>query len=230
MTLSSINFHSVIVGQRTKCGLSRNHRNRKLRSAKLGPTVNLRCTNADPRLSESGQTLPSQDFCGTAASPPETGHCLARLARPKSAISGCEQSQQTAVYSINSSARPSRVGGRMTPRVLAVLKLITRRNFVTRLGFPACDAVDALTLSSLGLGDQPRFRFGFGLGFAFDRLGLQALLVPAFDHVCPRLLEWAHAKLSQCDLGLGLPLGGRRARAEGALSKQIVDQEDCPKP
>ena len=47
---------------------------------------------------------------------------------------------------------------------------------VTGLGFPACDAVDALTLSSLGLGDQPRFRFrfrfrfGFGFGFGFDRL------------------------------------------------------------
>jgi len=52
---------------------------------------------------------------------------------------------------------------------------------VTGLGFSTRDAVDALTLSSLGLGDQPRFRFGFG--FAFDRLG--DLLVPAFDHVCP---------------------------------------------
>jgi len=29
-----------------------------------------------------GQTLPSRDFCGTAALPPETGHWLARLARP----------------------------------------------------------------------------------------------------------------------------------------------------
>ncbi len=57
---------------------------------------------------------------------------------------------------------------------------------VTRLRFPACDAVDALTLSSLGLGDKARFRFGF----AFRRLGVQALLVPAFDHGCPRLLEW----------------------------------------
>ena len=57
---------------------------------------------------------------------------------------------------------------------------------VTGLGFPACDAVDALTLSSLGLGDQPRFRFGFSL----DQLGVQALPGPAFDHLCPRLLEW----------------------------------------
>ena len=79
---------------------------------------------------------------------------------------------------------------------------------VTGLRFPACDAVDALTLSSLGLGDQPRFRFGFGFGFAFDRLGVHVLLVPAFDHVCPGSLEWAHAKLSQCDLGLGIPLAG----------------------
>jgi len=62
---------------------------------------------------------------------------------------------------------------------------------VTGLGFPACDAVDALTLSSLGLGDQPRFRFGF----AFDRLGVQVLLVPAFDHVCPRLLRMGACKV-----------------------------------
>ena len=75
---------------------------------------------------------------------------------------------------------------------------------MTGLGFPARDAVDALTLSSFGLGDQSRFRFGF----AFDRLGVQALLGPAFDHLCPRLLEWVHAKLSQCDLDLGIPLAG----------------------
>jgi len=68
---------------------------------------------------------------------------------------------------------------------------------VTGLGFAANDAVDALTFCSFGLGDQPRFRFGFGFGsgfgsgsaFAFDRFGVQAFLVPAFDHGCPRLLE-----------------------------------------
>jgi hypothetical protein len=64
---------------------------------------------------------------------------------------------------------------------------------VTGLGFSTPDAVDALTLSSFGLGDQSRFRFGF----AFDRLGVQALLGPAFDHLCPRLLEWVHATLSR---------------------------------
>jgi hypothetical protein len=52
---------------------------------------------------------------------------------------------------------------------------------VTGLGFSTRDAVDALTLSSLSLGDQTRFRFGF----AFDRLDVQALLGPAFDHLCP---------------------------------------------
>jgi hypothetical protein len=71
---------------------------------------------------------------------------------------------------------------------------------VTGLGFPANDAVDALTFCSLGLGDQPRFRFGSG--FAFDRLNVQALLGPAFHHLCLGLLEWVHAKLSQCDPGL----------------------------
>jgi hypothetical protein len=82
---------------------------------------------------------------------------------------------------------------------------------VTGLGFSTRDAVDALTLSSFGLGDQSRFRFGF----AFDRLSVQALLGPAFDHLCPRLLEWVHATLSRplvcctvwfasSDLGLGV--------------------------
>jgi hypothetical protein len=33
----------------------------------------------------------------------------------------------------------------------------------------------------LVIGDKPRFRFGF----AFDRLGVQALLGLAFDHLCP---------------------------------------------
>jgi hypothetical protein len=64
---------------------------------------------------------------------------------------------------------------------------------VTGLGFSTRDAVDALTLSSFGLGDQSRF----GFGFAFDRLGVQDLLGPAFDHLCPRLLEWVHATLSR---------------------------------
>jgi hypothetical protein len=61
---------------------------------------------------------------------------------------------------------------------------------VTGLGFSTRDAEAALTSSSLGLGDQPRFRFGL----AFDRLGV---LGPAFNHLCPRLLEWAHVKLSR---------------------------------
>jgi hypothetical protein len=48
-------------------------------------------------MSQSGQNLPSRDFCGTAASPPETRHCSARLARQKSANSCREQLQQASV-------------------------------------------------------------------------------------------------------------------------------------
>jgi hypothetical protein len=69
---------------------------------------------------------------------------------------------------------------------------------VTGLRFAATDALDALTCT-VGPADQPRFRFAF-------RLGVQALLGPTFDHLCPGLLEWMHAKLSQCDLGLAIPL------------------------
>jgi hypothetical protein len=50
---------------------------------------------------------------------------------------------------------------------------------VTGLGFSTRDAVNALTLSGLGPGDQSRFPLWL------DSLG---------DHVCTRLLEWAHAK------------------------------------
>ena len=53
---------------------------------------------------------------------------------------------------------------------------------MTGLGFPARDAVDALTFFGLR-GDQPRFRSGFG--FAFDRLGVQALIVPAWTLLAP---------------------------------------------
>jgi hypothetical protein len=41
----------------------------------------------------------------------------------KSAITGCEQSQQIASYSITSSARASSVGGTSIPRAAAVLRL-----------------------------------------------------------------------------------------------------------
>jgi hypothetical protein len=61
----------------------------------------------------------------------------------------------------------------------------TMADDVTGLAFSTRDAMGPLTLSSLGLGGQPRFRFGS----AFDRLGVQALLGPAFDHLCPRFLE-----------------------------------------
>jgi hypothetical protein len=69
----------------------------------------LRCENLEPPMSQLGQTLPSRDFCGTAA---ETGHRSARLARQKSAKTGREQMQQHAVrgsqgYLITSSARVS---------------------------------------------------------------------------------------------------------------------------
>src|SRR5438067_12004355 len=69
---------------------------------------------------------------------------------------------------------------------------------MTGLGFPEGDAVDAVT--SFGLrGGRPRFCSCFD----FARLGLQALLGLAFDHLCSRLLGWRHAYLSQFDLALG---------------------------
>ena len=46
----------------------------------------------------------------------------------ESATSGCEQSQQTALYSITSSARASSFAGTSRPSAFAVLRLITSSN------------------------------------------------------------------------------------------------------
>ena len=46
------------------------------------------------------------------------------------AISGCEQAQQMATYSITSSARASSVGGTSRPSALAVCRLMTNSNLV----------------------------------------------------------------------------------------------------
>ena len=80
--------------------------------------------------------------------------------------------------------------------------------------------------------DRPRFRSGFD----FARLGVQALLGLAFDHLCPRLLEGVHAYLSQYDLGLAVPscwvnnrddyicgMCGRIIQSSGPLRYAIVD-------
>ena len=48
---------------------------------------------------------------------------------------------------------------------------------VTGLGFSTRDALDAPTLSSLGLGEQPRFRFGFALTGLVCRLFLALRLI-----------------------------------------------------
>src|SRR5262249_41862385 len=49
---------------------------------------------------------------------------------PRSAITGCEQSQQGSAYSITSSARASSIGGTSRPSALAVLRSITSSNLV----------------------------------------------------------------------------------------------------
>jgi hypothetical protein len=56
---------------------------------------------------------------------PETGHWLARLARPKSG-----QKRTLCPQSISSSALASSEGGTLRPSALAVLRLITSSNFV----------------------------------------------------------------------------------------------------
>ena len=63
---------------------------------------------------------------------PVSGPYLKRYRRPRSAITGREQVQQIASYSITSSARASSVTGISMPIVLAVFALITSSNFVGR--------------------------------------------------------------------------------------------------
>jgi hypothetical protein len=57
---------------------------------------------------------------------PETGHWLARLARPKSANSG----HRFAIYSITSSASSRNASGIDSPNALAVLRLTRSANVV----------------------------------------------------------------------------------------------------
>jgi hypothetical protein len=56
---------------------------------------------------------------------PETGHCLARLARQKSANKRHMRRSKKHLYSITSSARASSVGGNSSPSAFAVFRLMT---------------------------------------------------------------------------------------------------------
>jgi hypothetical protein len=61
---------------------------------------------------------------------PETRHWLARLARPKSARSGREQSQQSGLYSIISLASTNSLSDTVRSSALAVLRLIASSNLL----------------------------------------------------------------------------------------------------
>src|SRR2546423_8232816 len=88
----SIDLHDPILhrlsfrlksGDTRNVGFSLNDQNRKLPSAKWGATVNLRCRNADPLMSESGQNpnLPHRNTDGrfTSISRPQQGGFNATL-------------------------------------------------------------------------------------------------------------------------------------------------------
>ena len=94
----------------------------------------LRCESLEPPMSRWVQPLPSQDFCGTAALPPETGHRSARLARqkmPRAAVSNCSNvSVRKSNYSITSSARTSSEVGTSRPSALVAFRFITGSNLI----------------------------------------------------------------------------------------------------
>src|ERR1700745_3623863 len=99
----------------------------------------LRCREPNPRRHHGTPPAPRKirRCCADRLNPPpETGHWLARPARPKSAITGSEQVQQDTpekarpAYSITSSARASSVAGTSRPSARAVTRLMIRSNLV----------------------------------------------------------------------------------------------------
>jgi hypothetical protein len=86
----------------------------------------LRCESLEPSMSLEGQTLPSCDFCDTAALPlrPDIGWRGWHGRKvPKAAVSNCSKATH---YSITSSASASNLSGIWMPSAFAVFKLITR--------------------------------------------------------------------------------------------------------
>src|SRR5215469_458605 len=77
------------------------------------------------KRSVQGPDTEAQDL-----SPPNHHFPLATRGRSIHAISGCEQVQQRATYSITSSARATKVGGIAMPTARAVFRLMTSSNLV----------------------------------------------------------------------------------------------------
>jgi hypothetical protein len=91
-------------------------------------TMLLRCESLEPPMSLAGQTR-SLPWCPLHdRSSLESGSSSAFLLCRRSAISGCEQSQQTRSYSITSSAVASRVDGTVRPSAFAFLRLMMNSN------------------------------------------------------------------------------------------------------
>jgi hypothetical protein len=82
-------------------------------------------------MSQMGQERRIGAVRNISALPPRADVGADIVEPPVSAISGCEQSQQRASYSITSSARASTVVGTSRPSALAVLRLMTSSTFVT---------------------------------------------------------------------------------------------------
>src|SRR6476646_3750836 len=79
-------------------------------------------------MSQLGQNAKYSERADDFRLTPENGHHQARTLCRKSATSGLLRCRKQPLYSITSSARPSNEGGTVSPRALAVLRLITSSN------------------------------------------------------------------------------------------------------
>jgi hypothetical protein len=87
----------------------------------------LRCESLEPPMSLWGHSRRFRDVRGTSALPPILTVTADIPDRQLGAMSGGEQPQQAATYSITSSATASSIAATSRPSAFAVLKLIASK-------------------------------------------------------------------------------------------------------
>ena len=93
-------------------------------------TMLLRCESLEPPMSQLGQSRRFGDVCDMSALPPTTAVMMQCRERQKGANSELMHCSKKPLHSITSSASASSLSGISRPSAFAVLRLITKSNFV----------------------------------------------------------------------------------------------------